>query len=906
MHIIVVWVLLTLPCLYFGPALLWNTKFTWQVSSDAPVLVAERAYQRLFPATTQQTDFAVMIRRTNDSLGAAPVVDDPRARLFVADLGQWITARTANDSELPVLALASYFALDGLLNDSSVPPLFARMGRSLQRKFLSNDTSATIVTLTINADPTHTHTIEFADAMSAYVRSQLWDGVVLSVSGISAFLTLMQESVERDLLQTDGISMPLAMVILAVVLRSLRLLILPLTALLVSILCSFAIIYVVAQFLDVVFITPSLMMSMLVASSIDSSLFVLSRYREELLEAQRIDQHAAVVAAMRTGGHTVVVSGLTLAFCFASLSLLPLSSMQSLGIGTSVAILVATLVNVTLVPALLLTAKNFFWRCVKPTELPGGRQITWGARADLCRNNAKFAAKSQASAASVNNGELDSLGEFFGDADRFAPPANIEGAFDSTRILRDEQRASRALWFRIGSVLTRLPYSIVVLLVVVGAAVYPSLFALGGAVTNSVAIFLPRSSPNVQEYLKMGDLFGYGTVYPYKVAFEPRWEAPGGGNWSFGAPALTERSFDATHRIVDELARQLPNLTVADVQTVSYIGGEPLHFNDSLGFLGLTVGAAMLDCVNAAQPAYNLSQCATTRTLLGGFVAPSFRGWIAILTPRIDTQNTAGGEWLRQLRNVTTQLGERENMTISVLGMSAYTWDAVWAVEALFPIQVGVTAAVVLLFVGIAFKSVLVPIVAVLSSALTLAFVYGMADLTYEYGIFDWMQFPGLSSVPAHALLWMCPLLSFSVIVGISTDYTIFGLSRMREFRQSGVYNTRQATAHALDRGASVINAAGFIMAIAFSGLLFSNIPSLNQVSLFLVIAVLFDTFVVRTFVLTGLFGLLGDATWWPARLTPIIREAHSMSSTAGSTLSAVDLKSSVLDEGDVDEVEPM
>jgi uncharacterized membrane protein YdfJ with MMPL/SSD domain len=107
----------------------------------------------------------------------------------------------------------------------------------------------------------------------------------------------------------------------------------------------------------------------------------------------------------------------------------------------------------------------------------------------------------------------------------------------------------------------------------------------------------------------------------------------------------------------------------------------------------------------------------------------------------------------------------------------------------------------------------------VLSSALTLAFVFGFADLTYQYGVFDWLGFAGLSSSPAHALLWMCPLLSFSVIVGISTDYTIFGLSRMQEFRQSGLYDTRQSTAHALDRGASVINAAGVIMAIGESGL---------------------------------------------------------------------------------------
>jgi uncharacterized membrane protein YdfJ with MMPL/SSD domain len=90
----------------------------------------------------------------------------------------------------------------------------------------------------------------------------------------------------------------------------------------------------------------------------------------------------------------------------------------------------------------------------------------------------------------------------------------------------------------------------------------------------------------------------------------------------------------------------------------------------------------------------------------------------------------------------------------------------------------------------------------------------------------------------------------------------------------------------------------------AFSGLLFSNIPSLNQVSLFLVVAVLFDTFVVRTFVLTGLFGLIGDALWWPARLTPLRqREAHSMSSTAIDNVESMRLNEELFDKEDEQEI---
>ena len=107
---------------------------------------------------------------------------------------------------------------------------------------------------------------------------------------------------------------------------------------------------------------------------------------------------------------------------------------------------------------------------------------------------------------------------------------------------------------------------------------------------------------------------------------------------------------------------------------------------------------------------------------------------------------------------------------------------------------------------------------------------------------------------------------------------------RVREYRESGRYSTQQAVALGLYRTGSVITAAGTVMAIAFSGLLFSDIPALNQVSLYLVAAVLFDTFVVRTLVLTSAVGLLRDAAWWPARV-PALKEAHSMSPDAIESL---------------------
>ena len=62
-------------------------------------------------------------------------------------------------------------------------------------------------------------------------------------------------------------------------------------------------------------------------------------------------------------------------------------------------------------------------------------------------------------------------------------------------------------------------------------------------------------------------------------------------------------------------------------------------------------------------------------------------------------------------------------------------------------------------------------------------------------GLLNFIGIAGLSSEPAHALIWLAPLLSFSVIVGIGLDYNVFLLVRVKEYRMSGHYTTPQSVA---------------------------------------------------------------------------------------------------------------
>jgi uncharacterized membrane protein YdfJ with MMPL/SSD domain len=215
----------------------------------------------------------------------------------------------------------------------------------------------------------------------------------------------VQLATEADLVHSDTIVIPLALLVLAYVIRSIRLMLIPIISVILSILGSFSFMYALASLTDmeVASFAPSIMMSLVIAMSIDYSLFLLSRYQEELKGgAGAID---AVTDTLQHAGKIILVSGLTLSVTFLGLALFPISFLASIGMAAAVAIVFTIAVNLTLNPALLLIFSGFFsnvsdeWCCApyccnktkeeaadngmaaysiydeSPPKTPGGRNI---------------------------------------------------------------------------------------------------------------------------------------------------------------------------------------------------------------------------------------------------------------------------------------------------------------------------------------------------------------------------------------------------------------------------------------------------------------------------------------------------------------------------------------------------
>ncbi|MEU4273029.1 MMPL family transporter, partial [Streptomyces sp. NPDC026092] len=109
------------------------------------------------------------------------------------------------------------------------------------------------------------------------------------------------------------------------------------------------------------------------------------------------------------------------------------------------------------------------------------------------------------------------------------------------------------------------------------------------------------------------------------------------------------------------------------------------------------------------------------------------------------------------------------------------------------------------------------------------------------------------------------PLMVFAILVGLSTDYQIFVVSRIREAVRRGV-PTRAAVVDGIAGSASVVTSAAVIMVSVFVSFLFIDRIEMKQLAVGLTVAVLFDAIVLRAVILPSALALLGDRAWWPHR----------------------------------------
>jgi uncharacterized membrane protein YdfJ with MMPL/SSD domain len=148
-------------------------------------------------------------------------------------------------------------------------------------------------------------------------------------------------------------------------------------------------------------------------------------------------------------------------------------------------------------------------------------------------------------------------------------------------------------------------------------------------------------------------------------------------------------------------------------------------------------------------------------------------------------------------------------------------------------------------------------------NALNLSAVFGILVLVFQHGNLE-----GLFSYHGEGALDATqPILLFAIGFGLSTDYGVFLLSRIKEARDSGAPNS-EAVAIGLERAGRISTAAALLFAVAIGAFATSQILFIKELGVGAALAVLIDASIVRALLVPSLMALLGSANWWaPAPL---------------------------------------
>jgi putative drug exporter of the RND superfamily len=166
-----------------------------------------------------------------------------------------------------------------------------------------------------------------------------------------------------------------------------------------------------------------------------------------------------------------------------------------------------------------------------------------------------------------------------------------------------------------------------------------------------------------------------------------------------------------------------------------------------------------------------------------------------------------------------------------------------------------------------AFRSVVLPLKAVLMNLLSVGATYGVLVLVFQHG---WGEPFGLKQ--SDQIDGWIPIFLFAMLFGLSMDYEVFLLSRIREEWELR-HDNEHAIAFGLEHTGRIITAAAIIMIAAFAGFLFGSFVGLQEFGLGLSVAILLDATVVRTILVPATMKLLGDWNWYlPERVRRALR----------------------------------
>ncbi len=584
------------------------------------------------------------------------------------------------------------------------------------------------------------------------------DAVTVHAGGLAVVNSEITHTIERDLQLAEMIAIPITLVLLVWVFGSIVAALLPLAVGIFAIIGGFAVLQLFATFTDVSIFALNATTALGLGLAIDYSLFIVSRYREELAGGH--PPAAAVVRTVRTAGRTILFSAVTVAIGLSAMLVFPIPFMRSFGYAGIGVAAMAAFGAVVLLPALLAALGHRVekGRVFKRRPVVDGEGI-WHRIAVFVMRRPLPVATAVVALLLILGAPF--LGIRLGTPDDrvLAPGADVRETHD---ILREDYAAGEAATIQV---------------VVPEVAASPG---LGGA----------QDDPSL------------GSAQ----------DDPGLGGAQDDEDDIA--SYAAELSALDGVAR-------VDALTGSYVGG-----------------------AEVAPPGVMSVRFAND----GGT-------WFSVV-PGVEPLSADGEELVAEVRDLDSPFDD-----VLVGGQSAAQVDSKDVVFERLPWAIGLVAVTTFVVLFMLFGSVLVPIKALVLNFLSLTATFGAMVFVFQDG-----NGSGLLDFTATGDIAVAmPILMFCIAFGLSMDYEVFLLSRIKEEHDRGA-DTVTSVAVGLERTGRIVTAAAVLIAVVFIAFATGQVSFMKMFGIGLTLAVLVDAFLIRSTLVPAFMRLAGDANWWAPR----------------------------------------
>jgi RND superfamily putative drug exporter len=573
------------------------------------------------------------------------------------------------------------------------------------------------------------------------------DGATVQAGGAALAYHQVNDQTKKDLALAEAIAIPLTAIALILVFGSLIAALVPLAVGIFSIIETLAILRLLSTVTDVSIYAMNMTTALGLALAIDYSLFMVSRYREELKAGR--DPNDAIIATVRTAGRTVLFSALTVGLSLSAMIVFPMYFLRSFAYAGLAVVGLAAAASIIVLPACL--------------ALIGTRVNSLDLRVALRK------------------------------ALRRPEPA--------------PKPLERAFWYRLAGAVMRRP------------------IALGVAVT---AIFLLLGSP----FLRAN--FGYP---------DDRIINSGASARSVGDVLRSDFTQDASAGLVGvtDATSVTPQAVAAYTAEVSKIDGVE----------------------SVTSPAGTYVDGQRVGRTLPGLSSTTGDGALFNVATDVDPFSSAGTNLVHDLRD------QPAPWKVFYSGAAAFNVDAMSGLGSKLPLAIALIALATFIVLFLFTGSVIVPLKALVLNTLSLAATFGAMVWVFQEGHLSGL----LGFTPTGYLVANMVILMFCLAFGMSMDYEVFLLSRIREewvnSDRTHDANTR-AVSLGLARTGRIVTAAAALMAIVFAAMVGAKVAFMQLFGLGLTIAVLADATLVRGILVPAFMRLMGRWNWWAPK--PLVR----------------------------------